>query len=141
MSQNTLTLQLFFEDPIKLKLAQLTFQSLCSDNTEQAQRWADKLGAAHLESLWDAEWFNPSASAASTHLPLQFDTGTSDPPPLRQLEALFDQGLRAAVLEIFYDQVGETERMHFDQGQWVARSGRACAAWWRRPGQRRRGGW
>lgn len=121
MSQNTLTLQLFFEDPIKLKLAQLTYQYLCSDNTEQAQRWADKLGAANLESLWDAQWFNASASAASTHLLLQFDTGTSDPPPLRQLEALFDQGLRAAVLEIFYDQVGETERMHFDRGQWVSR--------------------
>ena len=121
MSQNTLTLQLFFEDPIKLKLAQLTYQYLCSDNTEQARRWADKLGAANLESLWDAQWFNASASAASTHLLLQFDTGTSDPPPLRQLEALFDQGLRAAVLEIFYDQVGETERMHFDRGQWVSR--------------------
>lgn len=122
MSQNTLTLQLFFEDPIQLKLAQLTYQYLCSDNTEQAQRWAGKLGASGLESLWDAEWFNTSASAASGHLLLRFDTSTSAPPPLRQLETLFDHGLRAAVLEIFYDQVGETERMHFDRGQWVSRA-------------------
>ena len=121
MSQNTLTLQLFFEEPVKLKLAQLTYQYLCSDNTEQAQRWADKLGASDLEALWDAQWFNTSASAATTHLLLRFDTGTSDPPPLRQIETLFAHGLRAAVLEIFYDQVGETERMHFDRGQWVSR--------------------
>lgn len=24
-------------------------------------------------------------------------------------------------MEVFYDQVGETERMHFDQGRWVSR--------------------
>src|SRR3989344_6124962 len=121
MSQNTLTLQLFFEDPIKLKLAQLTYQYLCSDNTEQAQRWADKLGAANLESLWDAEWFNASASAASTHLLLQFDTGTSDPPPLRQLEAPFDQGLRAAGLGVLYAPGGGTEGRPLDPGPWGSR--------------------
>ena len=53
MSQNTLTLQLFFEDPIRLKTCQLVYQYLCADNTEQAQRWADKLGAPSLEALWD----------------------------------------------------------------------------------------
>lgn len=41
MSQNTHTLQLFFQDPIKLKLAQLIYRSLSTGNTEQAQRWAD----------------------------------------------------------------------------------------------------
>jgi hypothetical protein len=121
MSQNTLTLQLFFEDPIKLKTAQLAYQYLCADNTEQAQRWADKLGAPSLETLWDKEWFNQSATAASSHLVLQFDTGTSGDLPLLQIETLFHHGLRAVVLEVFYDQVGETERMHFDQGQWVSR--------------------
>ncbi|MFN4121188.1 hypothetical protein [Acidovorax sp.] len=121
MSQNTLTLQLFFQDAIKLKTAQLAYQYLCADNTEQAQRWADKLGATSLDALWNAEWFNTSVSAEPTHLVLQFDTGTSDDLPLRQIEGLFSHGLRAAVLEVFYDQVGETERMHFDQGQWVSR--------------------
>ena len=121
MSQNTLTLQLFFEDPIRLKTCQLVYQYLCADNTEQAQRWADKLGAPSLEALWDAEWFNQSATAAPSHLVLQFDTGTSGDLPLLQIETLFSHGLRAAVLEVFYDQVGETERMHFDQGRWVSR--------------------
>ena len=121
MSQNTLTLQLFFEDPIKLKLGQLVYQYLAAGNTEQAQRWADKLGGADLDALWDAEWFNQEVFAEPNRLTLRFDTGTTDDLPLRALEALFSHGLQAAVLEVFYDQVGETERMHFDAGQWVSR--------------------
>ena len=121
MSQNTLTLQLFFEDPIKPKTGQLVYQYLCAGNVEQARRWADKLGAPSLEALWDGEWFNQSVTAAPSHLVLQFDTGTSGDLPLLQIETLFSHGLRAAVMEVFYDQVGETERMHFDQGRWVSR--------------------
>jgi hypothetical protein len=121
MSQNTHTLQLFFDDPIKLKLAQLVYQYLVAGNTEQAQRWAGKLGGADLDALWDAEWFNQEVFASPTHLTLRFDTGTHDDLPLRALETLFAHGLQAAVLEVFYDQVGETERMHFDAGQWVSR--------------------
>lgn len=121
MSQNTVTLQLFFEDPIKLKLGQLVYQYLAAGNTEQAQRWADKLGGADLDALWDAEWFNQEVFAEPNRLTLRFDTGTTDDLPLRALEALFAHGLQAAVLEVFYDQVGETERMHFDAGQWVSR--------------------
>lgn len=121
MSQNTLTLQLFFEDPIKLKLGQLVYQYLAAGNTEQAQRWADKLGGADLDALWDADWFNQEVFAEPHHLTLRFDTGTTEDLPLRALEALFAHGLQTAVLEVFYDQVGETERMHFDAGQWVSR--------------------
>ena len=121
MSQNTHTLQLFFEDPIKLKLGQLVYQYLAAGNTEQAQRWADKLGGADLDALWDADWFNQEVFAEPHRLTLRFDTGTTDDLPLRALEALFAHGLQAAVLEVFYDQVGETEHMHFDAGQWVSR--------------------
>lgn len=121
MSQNTHTLQLFFEDPIKLKLGQLVYQYLAAGNTEQAQRWADKLGGADLHALWDAQWFNQEVFAEPHRLTLRFDTGTTDDLPLTALEALFSHGLQAAVLEVFYDQVGETERMHFDAGQWVSR--------------------
>ncbi|WP_235507473.1 hypothetical protein [Acidovorax sp. Leaf78] len=121
MSQNAHTLHLFFEDPIKLKTFQLVYQYLVADNTEQAERWADKLGGVDLGALWDAQWFNQQVSAERTHLLLRFDTGTHDDLPLRALETLFAHGLQAAVLEVFYDQVGETERMHFDQGQWVSR--------------------
>lgn len=121
MSQNTHTLHLFFQDPIKLKLGQLVYQYLATGHTEQAQRWADKLGGANLEALWDAQWFNQEVFARPDHLTLRFDTGTSDDLPLHALETLFAHGLQAAVLEVFYDQVGETERMHFDAGQWVSR--------------------
>ena len=121
MSQNAHTLHLFFEDPIKLKTFQLAYQYLAADNTEQAERWAGKLGGVDLDALWDAQWFNQQVSAERTHLLLCFDTGTHDDLPLRALEALFAHGLQAAVLEVFYDQVGETERMHFDKGQWVSR--------------------
>ncbi len=121
MSQNTHTLQLFFEDPIKLKFGQLVYQYLAAGDTEQAQRWADKLGGADLGTLWDAQWFNQEVLAQPNRLTLRFDTGTSDHLPLAALEALFAHGLQAAVLEVFYDQVGETERMHFAAGQWVSR--------------------
>ncbi|HTH10260.1 MAG TPA: hypothetical protein VMA55_11880 [Acidovorax sp.] len=121
MSQNAHTLHLFFEDAIKLKMAQLAFQYLAADNTEEARRWAAMLGVEDLEALWDPEWFNQQVTAARTHLLLCFDTGTSGDLPLRALEALFAHGLQSAVLEVFYDQVGETERMHFDQGRWVSR--------------------
>lgn len=121
MSQNAHTLHLFFEDAIKLKTAQLAFQYLAADNTEEARRWAAMLGVEDLEALWDPEWFNQQVTAARTHLLLCFDTGTSGDLPLRALETLFAHGLQSAVLEVFYDQVGETERMHFDQGRWVSR--------------------
>ena len=121
MSQNPHTRHLFVQDPIKLKLAQLIYRYLATGHTEQAQRWADRLGASDLHALWDAQWFNQEVFARPDHLTLRFDTGTSDDLPLRALETLFSHGLQAAVLEVFYDQVGETERMHFDAGQWVSR--------------------
>ncbi len=121
MSQNTHTLHLFFQDPVKLKLAQLIYRYLATGHTEQAQRWADRLGASDLQALWDAQWFNQEVFARPDHLTLRFDTGTSDDLPLHALETLFAHGLQAAVLKVFYDQVGETEHMHFDAGQWVSR--------------------
>lgn len=120
MSQNAHTLHLFFEDPIRLKYAQLVYQYVAEGNTEQAERWATKLGT-ELEQLWNPEWFNQQVTATSGYLQLNFDTGTSDPLPLSPLVALFGHGLQAAVLDVFYDQVGETQRMYFDKGQWVTR--------------------
>ena len=120
MSQNAHTLHLFFEDPIRLKYAQLVYQYIAEGNTAEATRWAGKLGV-DLADLWDAEWFNQQVTAAPGYLQLNFDTGTSDPLPLSPLAALFGHGLQAAVLDVFYDQVGETQRMYFDKGQWVPR--------------------
>lgn len=120
MSQNAHTLHLFFEDPIRLKYAQLVYQYIAEGNTAEATRWADNLGV-DLADLWDGEWFNQQVTAAPSYLQLNFDTGTSDPLPLSPLAALFGHGLQAAVLDVFYDQVGETQRMYFDKGLWVPR--------------------
>lgn len=120
MSQNAHTLHLFFEDPIRLKYAQLVYQYIAEGNTAEATRWAAKLGV-DLADLWDGEWFNQQVTAAPSYLQLNFDTGTSDPLPLSPLAALFGHGLQAAVLDVFYDQVGETQRMYFDKGLWVPR--------------------
>lgn len=120
MSQNAHTLHLFFEDPIRLKYAQLVYQYIAEGNTAEATRWAGKLGV-DLADLWDGEWFNQQVTAAPSYLQLNFDTGTSDPLPLSPLAALFGHGLQAAVLDVFYDQVGETQRMYFDKGLWVPR--------------------
>lgn len=121
MSQNVHTLHLFFEDSIRLKYCQLVFQYLQSDNTEQAERWAEKLGGADLAKLWDSDWFNPGVRTQGPGLVLNFDSSTHDGIPLQMLEELFAHGLRSAVAEVFYDQVGETERMFFEQGMWVSR--------------------
>ncbi len=121
MSQNVHTLHLFFEDPIRLKYCQLVFQYLQSDNPEQAERWAEKLGGADLAKLWNSDWFNHGVRTQGPALVLNFDSSKHDGIPLQMLEELFDHGLRSAVAEVFYDQVGETERMHFDRGQWVSR--------------------
>ncbi|MES2582479.1 MAG: hypothetical protein V4627_07160 [Pseudomonadota bacterium] len=121
MSQNAHTLQLFFQDPIQLKYCQLTYQYLVADQTDQASRWASKLGIADVAAIWDAEWFNQEVSAQPGHLRLRFDTGPHDALPLLALETLFAHGMQSAVLEVFYDQVGEVERLHFSNGQWVSR--------------------
>ena len=113
MSQNVHTLHLFFEDSIRLKYCQLVFQYLQSDNPEQAERWAEKLGGADLAKLWDSDWFNHGVRAQGPGLVLNFVSSTHDGIPLQMLEELFAHGLRSAVAEVFYDQVGETERMFF----------------------------
>lgn len=120
MSQNAHTLHLFFEDSIRLKYAQLVYQYVAEGNTGQATRWAEKL-EVELTALWDPEWFNQQVTATPGYLQLNFDTGTHDALPLAPIEALFGQGLQSAVLDVFYDQVGETQRMYFDKGHWVAR--------------------
>lgn len=121
MSQNVHTLHLFFDDPIRLKYCQLVFQYLQSENPEQAERWAEKLGGTDLAKLWNTDWFNHGVRAQGPGLVLSFDSSTHDGIPLQMLEELFAHGLRSAVAEVFYDQVGETERMFFERGMWVTR--------------------
>lgn len=121
MSQNTHTLHLLFKEPIALRCCQLVLQYQQAGDAPQAARWAEKLGGADPEKLWSADWFNHSMEVKGGCLLVQFDSSSSEGIPLSMLEELFAHGLQAAVAEVFYDQVGETECMHFDQGMWVAR--------------------
>lgn len=120
MSQNAHTLHLFFDDSMQTKYCQLMFHHLCTGNLEKAQRFANDLGGIDLAALWDSQdFFNGSVQAKDRGLQLKFESSTHAGIPLRLLETLFAHGLRSAVAEVFYDQVGETERMHFDKGLWV----------------------
>lgn len=121
MSQNTHTLHLLFKEPIALRCCQLALQYQQAGDAQQAARWAEKLGGADPEKLWSADWFNHSMEVTGGCLQVQFDSSSREGIPLLMLEELFAHGLQAAVAEVFYDQVGETERMHFDRGQWVSR--------------------
>ncbi|AEF90029.1 hypothetical protein DelCs14_3025 [Delftia sp. Cs1-4] len=121
MSSNVHHLYLFFDTPLQLRRVQLICQYLARQSWEQAERWIHELDPAlDRSALWDDDWVNASALGHPQHLELGFDTRTTAGMPWRLLETLFQHGLQAAVLHVFYDQVGESERYHFDAGQWVS---------------------
>jgi len=139
MSPNTHTLHLFFEDRLRLRLAQLVFRYIAKGNEVEARRWAAQWSSADAGGLWNSDWFNLEVHATATHLVVRLDTGPHEPPPLMPLEHMFGRGLQAAVLETFHSQVREPQRMYFLAGQWVLRAmwleaNPAWAAWTERGG-------
>lgn len=122
MSQNAHTLHLFFDEPLQAKVCHLMLHHLCAGNPEKARRLANDLGGINIDALWNPEeFFNGSVEKCEPGLLLKFDSSTREGVALRLLETLFAHGLRSAVAEVFYDQSGETERMHFEKGLWVSR--------------------
>ncbi|CAB5703767.1 Uncharacterised protein [Delftia tsuruhatensis] len=121
MSSNVHTLYLFFDTPLQLRRVQLICQYLACQSWEQAERWIHELDP-QLEraALWDDDWGNAHALGHPQHLELAFDTRTTAGMPWHLLETLFQHGLQSAVLHVFHDQVGESERYHFDGAQWIA---------------------
>jgi len=120
MSQNAHTLTLFFEPPLLHRQFQLLLQYLQRDDAGNTARWAQELGGVDAAQLWGAPArFNHWFAGHRTHLVYGFETGTSAPVPWALLEHLGRHGLRAAVMEVFYDQVCERERYHIDAGQWI----------------------
>jgi hypothetical protein len=121
MSSNVHHLYLFFDTPLQLRRVQLIFQYLARQSWDQAERWIHELDPGmDRTALWDEDWGNATALGHPQHLELGFDTRTTAGMPWQLLETLFQHGLQAAVLHVFYDQVGESERYHFDAGQWIS---------------------
>lgn len=112
MSQNAHSLMLFFDDEAQHKNCLLMLLKLSNDEEEQAQTWAQRLGV-DLSEEWNEHWFNHQFKAHPEFLKLDYETSSHYGPPLVALRQLFSKGLKAAVLEIFHDQVGEYSRYHF----------------------------
>ncbi|QRY77118.1 hypothetical protein JVX91_16020 [Pseudomonas sp. PDNC002] len=121
MSQNTNTLMLFFKEQAPHELCVLTLVNLMRDDQDKALEYQQRLGV-DLAGIWQDVWFNQQFSAQPEYIRLDFDTSVSSNLPLQLLQDLFERGLRAAVIEVFHSQVGETRRHHFLDGKLVNRS-------------------
>jgi hypothetical protein len=121
MSQNANTLMLFFKEQGPHELCVLSLVNLMRDDPEKSLGYQQRLGV-DFSSIWQDEWFNQQFSAQPEYIRLDFDTSVRANLPLELLEGLFEHGLRAAVIEVFHDQVGETQRHHFLDGKLVNRS-------------------
>lgn len=121
MSQNANTLMLFFKEQGPHELCVLSLVNLMRGDEEKSLVYQQRLGV-DLSGVWQGEWFNQQFSAQPEYIRLDFDTSVRANLPLVLLESLFERGLRAAVVEVFHDQVGETQRHHFLDGKLVNRA-------------------
>ncbi|MDH1011342.1 hypothetical protein N5J43_24455 [Pseudomonas nicosulfuronedens] len=121
MSQNANTLMLFFKEQGPHELCVLSLVNLMRGDQEKSRGYQQRLGV-DLGGIWEEVWFNQQFSAQPEYIRLDFDTSVRANLPLALLESLFEQGLRAAVIEVFHSQVGETQRHHFLDGKLVNRS-------------------
>ncbi len=116
MSQNTHQLLLFFGDPAQTQIA---FDLLTQLEEEDVSEALGKAAVAALGdtffNAWTEDWFNHELRFFEEDgtLLLQFDSSSHEGPCYKALQTLFRKGLKAAVLEIFHDQVGEISRYHF----------------------------
>ncbi len=118
MSQNSNVLMLFFEDKAQHESCVLAIVNLIRGDDAKSQVWQEQLGV-DLTSHWHEDWFNHEFRAQPEFIRLAFDSSTTSSLPLELLLSLFEHGLQAAVIEVFHDQVGETERHHFLAGALV----------------------
>ena len=118
MSQNSNTLMLFFSNQVQHESCVLAIVNLMRGDDAKSQQWQERLGV-DLMRHWHRDWFNHEFRAQPEFIKLTFDSSTSSSLPLQLLLGLFEHGLRAAVIEVFHDQVGETERRHFLAGAMV----------------------
>lgn len=125
MSQNSQSLLLFFDDPqlrVRSKHLLEALKAVDPDSSEPAVAEAGDAFASQLATCWQNEWFNTSYECHADCLSLNYDSRSAEGVPLALLHAWFEQGLSAAVLEIFFDQVGELKRYHFVDDALVSKS-------------------
>lgn len=118
MSQNSHTLLLFFDDEQKHKDCLLMFLKLNSGENRNAQYYAERL-SVDVSDQWENSWFNHAVAAKPEYIRIDYDTSTHEDMPLEVLRQLFSAGMNGAVLDTFYDQVGEYSRHHFLDGKLV----------------------
>jgi len=121
MSQNANTLMLFFKEQGPHELCVLSLVNLMRGDQDKSLGYQQRLGV-DLGGLWEEVWFNQQFSAQPEYIRVDFDTSVSANLPLQLLQDLFEHGLRAAVIEVFHSQVGETQRHHFLDGKLVNRA-------------------
>lgn len=125
MSQNANTLLLFFSDKTRHEHCVLALHHLVREDDEASRPFQHKLGV-DFSTPWQDEWFNQQVTATPRYIRVDFDSATSAGAPYALLRALFASGLKAAVYEVFHDQVGETQGFHFmadklvSRGDWFA---------------------
>ena len=125
MSQNSQSLLLFFDDPKLRERSESLLEALKDvdpDSSEPAVVEAGDAFATQLATIWQEEWFNTSYECHADGLKLNYDYRSGEGVPLALLHGWFEQGLTAAVLEIFFDQEGELKRYHFVDDALVSKS-------------------
>jgi len=125
MSQNSQSLLLFFDDPKLRERSERLLEALKEVDPDSSECYvveANDEFASLLAACWQSEWFNTSYERNARCLSLNYDSRTGEGVPLALLHAWFEQGLSAAVLEIFFDQVGELKRYHFVDDALVSKS-------------------
>jgi hypothetical protein len=120
MSQNAHTLLLFFDNKDLFKTCLGMFKHLDAGEPEKAAEYGRQIGV-DLSGAWNDDWFNQQVTPTSKYIRLDYDSSTGYDLPLDVLQQFFNAGLRAACLEVFYDQVGEYGQFYFRNGELVDR--------------------
>lgn len=120
MSQNAHRLLLFFPNAEQYKNCLRILKLLHAERSEEAARLGQEWGVDFV-TPWNNEWFNHSFEPTPKFIRLYYETRTDYELPLELLQQLFDVGLRAACLEIYYDQTGEYGQFYFVDGTLVTK--------------------
>jgi hypothetical protein len=96
------------------------FKHLDAGEPEKAAEYGRQI-SVDISGAWNDDWFNQQVTPTSKYIRLDYDSSTGYDLPLDVLQQFFNAGLRAACLEVFYDQVGEYGQFYFRNGELVDR--------------------
>ncbi|MBE5314520.1 MAG: hypothetical protein H4O13_03870 [Xanthomonadales bacterium] len=116
MSQDSHRLHLQFTSAAPQRLFERWLAAYVEGDGEAQQRWGRMLGLPSDALTADA-WFNVESALDGMCCVVNYDTRTSEDPPLRLLQGLYARGLLGGVvLSTFHSQVGERSALLFDAG-------------------------